>query len=232
MNANRRRFLGTLAAAGAAASAGCVGVLGGGGDSNPDVVLGKPDLPEGMSMDTYRTRQFPVWGERLPDVSLPAPLADRTIALREVSTPSMLTFFYSNCVDICPRLVSALANVQDHSVENGYADAVTFLPITFDPVRDDAETLRAYRETMNVEDAGNWHFLRPESKRRAEAVVKEHFLKYVRTEKDGGGDDFTHVGVHLLVNADGYVERAYQSGRGEAPPVETMIDDLRTVRTA
>lgn len=219
-----------LGAAGATASAGCLGVLGG-GDSHPNVVLGKPDTGD-LSLEQYRGHRYPVWNERVPDVALPAPLADRTVALREVSTASFLTFFFSSCNDFCPRLVSSLANVQDHSVENGYADAVTFLPVTFDPERDTPERLREYREEMNVEDVGNWYFLRPETKARAKAVVNERFVPFTRVETDGGGDDFSHPGVHLLVNAEGYVERAYQMGRGEAPPVQRMIDDLETVRTA
>jgi protein SCO1/2 len=85
---------------------------------------------------------------------------------------------------------------------------------------------------MNVEKSDNWYFLRPESKARAETVVKENFVGFTRVETDGGGDDFAHRGVHLLVNADGYVERAYQIERAEAPRTQDMIDDLRKIRNA
>ena len=40
---------------------------------------------------------------------------------------------------------------------------------------------------------------------------------------------FIHLSLILLVNADGYVERAY---RGQETDEGRIIDDLRTVRNA
>jgi protein SCO1/2 len=218
----RRRFLAT---AGASAStvglAGCLGF----GDANPDVALAEPDR-EYESSDV----PYPAWGERIPDVSLPSPIDGTTVRLRDVSKPSVMTFFYSHCNTVCPVLISALRNVQTHATNEGYDDEVAFYPTTFDPQRDDAGRLRTYGEEMNVDvDADNWHFLRPETKDRAKEVVQEQFgVTFQRTEPDNMDMYmFAHAALTLLVNADGYVERAYRS---KSPDPQRIIDDLAKVR--
>lgn len=220
---DRRTYLGALGAAGLGVTAGC---LGSGG--NPNTTLGEPDRPEGLTSEALA---YPAWGEQVPDVTLPDPLTDERIDLRGVDRPAFVSFFYSNCMSVCPRLVSALREVQIHSVENGYADDVGFYPITFDPQRDTAATLREYAGRMNVDmGAGNWHFLRPEGRERAKAVLESEFgFAFERTHPDDMDRYmFTHIGLVLLVNADGYVERAY---RGQEGTEGRYIEDLETVRS-
>jgi protein SCO1/2 len=217
----RRRFLATAGSTGLAGLAGCLGL----GDANPNVTLAEPDRQYESSDVPY-----PAWGERIPDVTVPAPLDGGPVSLRNLSTPSVLTFFYSHCNTVCPVLVSALRNVQTHAMNEGYGDDVAFLPVTFDPERDDAERLRTYGEEMNVAvDAENWHFLRPESKARAKSVVQERFgVAFQRTHPDDMEMYmFTHSSLTLLVNADGYVERAYRS---QSPDPQRIVDDLSNVR--
>jgi protein SCO1/2 len=219
---DRRTYLGTLSATALGGAAGC---LGGG---NPNTALGEPDRHEGVTSEALA---YPAWGERVPDVTLPDPLTDERVALREVDRPTFVSFFYSNCMSVCPRLVSALREVQIHSVENDYADEVGFYPITFDPQRDTAGTLRAYADRMNVDlSAGNWHFLRPDGRERAKTVLEEEFgFVFKRDEPDDGGKYmFTHIGLVLLVNADGYVERAYRDREGTEG---RYIADLERVRS-
>src|SRR6056297_3513812 len=223
---NRRDYLRTATAVGLTGSvAGCTGLLDGGG--NPNVTLGEPDREVDASSEDL---PYPAWGQKVPDVSLPAPVDDRTVDLRSIDTPSLLTFFYSHCNTVCPVLISAMRNVQTHSLNEGYADEVAFFPTTFDPARDDADRFRAYADEMNVDtDAGNWHFLRPESKDRAKAVVQEQFgVRFDRTEPDDMDMYmFAHSALTFLVNADGYVERAYRS---KSPDADQILSDLETVR--
>ncbi len=230
---DRRTLLRAVAAGGVGASAGCLGALpgGDGDDGAPNVVLPAPDLD--VTVEQHRGHRYPVWGERLPDVSLPAALSGESVSLRGVDGPTLLTYHFTNCRDTCPLLVAALVSVEAHAVENNYADGVTFAPVTFDPARDDAETLRAYADRMNVRRPDRWHWLRPESEARAREVVDEDLgISYRRRERESGdGYLFVHPGVITLANADGYVERTYAGGVRAPPPVGTMIDDLETVRT-
>jgi protein SCO1/2 len=217
---DRRTYLGALSATALGVTAGCLG-------GDPNTTLGEPDRPEGVTSEALA---YPAWGERIPDVTLPDPVTDERIDLRGVDRPALVSFFYSNCMSVCPRLVSALREVQIHSIQNDYADEVGIYPITFDPQRDTASTLRDYGEQMNVDlSAGNWHFLRPESRERAKDVLEEEFgFVFERTEpEDGEKYMFNHIGLVLLVNADGYVERAY---RGQEGREGTYIEDLRRVR--
>ena len=173
---------------------------------------------------------YPACGEQIPDVTVPGPVDSREIRLRDVETPALLTFFYSHCRTVCPVLISTQRNIQAHAQDNGYSDAVSFFPTTFDPARDTAERLRTYANDMNVDaDHENWHFLRPASKERAKAVVQDQFgVVFQRTEpEDMDIYMFTHSALTLLVNADGFVERAYRS---KSPDEETIISDLKTVR--
>jgi protein SCO1/2 len=194
---------------------------------NEDVVLAEPDRD--FESDDL---PYPAWGERIPDVTLPAPLADTSVSLRNVETPSLLTFFYSNCQTVCPVLIGTLRNVQAHATNNDYTDAVAIQPISFDPQRDTANRLETYAGEMNVDAAApSWQFLRPESKARAKSVVQGQFgVRFERTRpEDMDMYMFTHASLTLLVNADGFVERAYRS---KSPDEQRIIDDLREVRQA
>jgi protein SCO1/2 len=224
---NRRSFLAAGTTIGATATAGCLGTLGI-GDRNPNVVLGAPDRTADVSSEDL---PYPAWGQRVPEVTLPAPLAGESVALRDVDRPFLTTFFFTNCMTACPVLLSALREVQIHSIQEGYADGVAFYPITFDPARDDTAALRAELAQFNVDTAaGNWQFLRPESEARAKAVVTDEFgVTFQKQPVADGPDMFVHLGLILLVNGDGYVERAY---RGQQPDEERLIADLRRVRTA
>ncbi|AGN01640.1 regulatory protein PrrC [Salinarchaeum sp. Harcht-Bsk1] len=222
---NRRTVLSRLGGAATLGIAGCLGGDGGGGDGN--VVLDEPDR-QFESADV----PYPAWGERVPDVTLPAIPGESPVSVRELDEPALLTYFYSSCQTVCPVLISTLRNVQAHAQTNGYADEVQFLPITFDPERDTAERLQDYADQMNVDlSAGNWQFLRPESPDRARTVVDEQFgVVFQRTHpEDMDMYMFTHGAMTTLVNADGYVERAYRS---QSPDQDRIVDDLATVRSA
>lgn len=218
---DRRRYLRLLTTTTGitASAAGCLG------SGNPDTTLSEPD----HDVDS-EDLSYPAWGERVPDVTLSAPISGRDIAVRDIGTPSILTFFFSHCRTMCPALINALRTVQTHSTNNNYADEVTFLPITFDPARDDAARLRAYSAQMNIDlGAGNWHFLRPESEHRATAAVNEAFGVPFKKDpmEDGDGYMFTHPGIILLVNESGYVERSY---RGNSPDHSAIIEALESIR--
>lgn len=223
----RRAYLRAGAAVtGALGVAGCLGgrTAFGLGDSNENVTLSRPEgVPEGADFP------YPTWGERLPDVSFPAPVDGGDVSLRTVGEASLITFFFSHCQTVCPALVGALRNAQVDSVKERYADAVRFLPVTFDPTRDDAERLRAYADEMNVDtDAGNWTFLRPGSERAADRKINGEFaVGFEKQRTDGDGYMFRHSPLIVLSNADGYVERTYQTG---SPDQRRLIDDLKTVR--
>ncbi len=232
------------------ALAGCTDALSSGGDGNDDVVLGPPKNYENR---TDLDLPFPTYGEKLPSASLPAPLHDRTLDTTAFvgERHAMLTFIYTSCVTVCPGLTNTLRHVQADSISEGYANEMAFMPTTFDPEHDTESVLRSYGTDYGVDlDAGNWYFLRPDSPAEAKAVVSDTFgvafeqgssgdmseggMDKGMSDGDNGdeskmghGRHFTHSSLILLVNKDGYIERAYN---GEPPSPDRAIDDARTVR--
>lgn len=220
----RRTVLRSITATGTGTIGALAGCLGGALDSNPNVTLDQPkDFPD----DGYPYRN---WNNKLPGVTVPTPVDGRSVSIREQETPVLMTFFFSHCKTVCPVLVGALQKVQMDAIDNGYADSVSFLPMTFDPARDNAKRLKAYTEKMNIAtDVDNWHFLRPESEQRAKEIIQEKFGVMFKKQprKNSNGYMFAHTPLIVLANAEGYVERAY---RGKSPNPEPIIEDLKKLR--
>ncbi|MCQ4332963.1 SCO family protein [Natronomonas sp. F2-12] len=213
-----------LRAAGATAVgvsiAGCLGV---GGDGGPEGTVLEP--PENYERRKEIDLPFPDYGEELPEVTVPAPLHDRAVTTTEFvgDRHTMLTFVYTTCTTVCPGLVTALRRVQADSISEGYAEEFAFLPTTFDPETDTAQTIEEYCNRMGIDrEVGNWYFLRPETPERAKEVVEDTF----GVAFDGGGGHYEHASLILLVNKDGLVERAYNGG---PPDAGTATDDARTL---
>lgn len=199
------------------------GCLGAGGD--PNTHLAPPDTPADAEDLAY-----PAYGQPVPDVTLPAALADRSVSPRDRDSTVVMTFYFSYCESVCPRLISTLRNVQAAANDGGWGDQVAFMPVTFDPERDTPARLREYADASRIDlEAGNWYFLRPESVERAEAVVTDEFgVKFERVDEDP--DDatymFTHIALILVVNPEGYVERAYTDSQ---PVWQDVRDDVKDV---
>lgn len=191
------------------------------------------DSPQGNALsapDEYERRKdvdlpYPIYGEKVPEVTVPAPLHDRELTTTEFvgDRHTMLTFVYTTCNTVCPGLITALRRVQADSISEGYADEFAFLPTTFDPETDTGSIIREYCDRMGVNrEAGNWYFLRPESHGRAKDVVQETFGVGFR----GNAGHYDHLGLILLVNKNGIIERAY---RGNAPETGIPTEDARAL---
>lgn len=223
---NRRTYLQSVAVGGTIASAGCLGVVG---DSTPgETVLEAPRNRQYDSEDL----PYPAHGQVLPTFSLPDPLADETVDTSDIEKTLVVTGFFAACPVECVRLIGQLAGVQQAANERGLTEDVTFLAITFDPERDDPERLQEFGQQMGVDlSAGNWHFLRPPTAERAEAVVDEKLgISYDRiaAEESQRLDqyDFVHLTLTFLANPAGYVERVY---RTDMPDHEQVLGDVERV---
>jgi protein SCO1/2 len=233
---DRRTYLRSIGAATATlattATAGCLGGLGGLVDSGAEgTILGPPD--QDLSEASH-----PSYGDEMPDFTVPDPIAGEDISVGsfEGERAVLWTSFYTNCPDgVCPALILRLRRAQAAAAESGYGDGITFLPLTFDPERDTEAALREYAGQQGVDlDAGNWHFLRPESYERGQELLDEHFGLVI--EKRDADDyenleyQFPHYGLMLLANKQGIVERAYP--RGPQTDIEMLVDDVERVVTS
>lgn len=220
---NRRSLLASGVAVGAAAVAGCL--TGAMSDDVPDeMVLGSPDDGPGAVGDV----SFPTYGEPFPTFELADPLAETTVDVDAIEDECVVaTAFYATCPAECIPLIDSLVAVQGMVGERGLADRTRFLAITFDPERDDAEALRDHADMMHVNlEAGNWHYLRPETAAEAETIVADELGIPFDREETASGYEFAHVTVTFLVNPAGYVERSYQ---GDNPPQGQLADDVERI---
>lgn len=230
---DRRTYLRSLAAGtgvgATVGTAGCLGVLGAGGAEG--TVLGPPerDLSEAA---------HPSYGDEMPEFTVPDPLTGEEVSVAdfEGERAVLWTSFYTNCPDgVCPALILRLRRAQAVAAEEGYGDESAFLALTFDPERDTAEVLREYAGQQGVDlDAGNWHFLRPESYERGQEVMDENFgLVIEKADADQYENleyQFPHYGLIILANKRGIVERAYP--RGPQTDIERLVSDFERVVTA
>lgn len=221
---DRRSLLGSVGIVASTGLAGCTSRLF---DDDPEgVVLG----PQEDQLADSEALAYPAYGEPLPEFALEDPIAGVAIDTAELDRTALFTAFFAFCPAECGILLNQLAGVQGLVAEAGLTDDVGFYPITFDPERDDAETLRENADTVGADlEVGNWHYLRPETPAEAKEIVEERLgMGFEReTESDRvEGYDFAHVVVTLLVNPDGIVERAY---RGEDLDRHRVADDVQAV---
>ncbi|UHQ98165.1 SCO family protein (plasmid) [Natrinema zhouii] len=233
----RRTLLTALGSGIAVGLSGCTGTFGSDGGSGENTYL---DAKEWERVDDPSNLPFPTHGDTLPSVTVPAPLRDG----QQVSVPAdfetdlLLTFAFTTCNTMCPRLTSILAQTQDFAREEGFGDQVSFVETTFDPARDNANAFRQWADKHRIEmDNGNWYFLRPKDEDRAKEVVQEQYGVHFSKTNPENMDSymFTHTGLILLANKKGYVERAYKlqaQQSSESPRVsrQDVTDDLATLR--
>lgn len=220
----RRSYLVALGTAATAATAGC---LTGGSSSGPDnVVLPQPE----DQVTDSESLGYPAYGQAFPEFELPDATGGTVVDTGELDSVAVVTAFFASCPAECGILLNHLAGVQTEVVDLGLTGDVSFLAITFDPARDDAEALRENAESVGVDlSAGNWHNLRPGDADEVETIVSDQLGVGFERDEDSSrlpGYDFTHIVVTWLVNPDGVVERAY---RGELLDEERVLDDIRTV---
>lgn len=226
---HRRAYLHVAGVATAGVTTGCLGTVLGGAE-NPTVLA----PPEDRQYESTEL-PYPAYGQEFPRVRLPDPIAGTDIDTEQLDETLVVTAFFASCPVECALLVSRLARVQQGTIQAGLTDAVTFLAITFDPERDDADALASYAEKMDVSlAADNWQFLRPADAEQAKRVVHERLgITYDRVGADRSdrlpGYDFRHLSLTFLVNPENVVERAY---RTEAPDHKRVLSDVKTVSNA
>lgn len=112
----------------------------------------------------------------------------------------MITFIYTACTGVCPQLEKNLAEVYHQLPREYIGDDIVFLSISFDPERDDPETLEKYQSYFDS-DGETWRMARINDREELDSLLNSFGVIVI---PDGEGD-FSHNSAFYLVNPDGYL---------------------------
>ena len=74
--------------------------------------------------------------------------------------PKLVTFFYTNCPDICPTTMLDLKDLQQLMKDKGISDdQYLIVAVTLDPTYDTKKRIIQYKDTFEI-SSPNWLFLR------------------------------------------------------------------------
>lgn len=110
----------------------------------------------------------------------------------------MITFVYTACSGVCPQLELNLSEVYDGVPEKYIGEDIVFLSISFDPERDDPETLDKYR-TYFGSDGETWRMARINNTEELDALLDAFGVIVI----PDGEEEFTHNSAFYLVDRDG-----------------------------
>ncbi|QGH35491.1 SCO family protein [Gracilibacillus salitolerans] len=112
----------------------------------------------------------------------------------------LITFVYTACTTVCPELERNLEEVYQSIPAHYIGEEIIFLTISFDPERDDPETLENYRQYFNS-DGETWRMARVPDQQQLESLL-DAFGVIVIPDEYG----FSHNSAFYFVNKDGYLE--------------------------
>ncbi|MFD1361019.1 SCO family protein [Lentibacillus salinarum] len=132
-----------------------------------------------------------------------------------------ITFMYTSCQDVCPELEMNMRQVYNQLPEKYTGEAITFLSLSFDPERDDPETLTKYRGYFES-DGETWRMARIPDQAELDSLLEEFGVIVI---PDDYGN-FTHNSAFYLVDPDGYLIDVmdYTQPDAAAERVKTILD--------
>lgn len=175
--------------------------------------------PEWLSADVargaHRVQPF-----ELPDQD------GRAVGTRELrGRVHVASFFYTSCHQVCPKLRSSLARVQDAFAGDAGVALVSF---TVDPGRDTAGVLRRYARVNGVR-SGRWHLLRGTEAQIRDLAARSYFVE-LSVETGNTAGDLLHTEALVLVDGEGRIRGVYNGTRPY--DVSQLIADIRDLRAA
>jgi protein SCO1/2 len=123
--------------------------------------------------------------------------------------PKLITFFFTNCPDICPTTMWDLKDLQKLMEEKGISeDEYLILAVTLDPEYDTEERIIQYKEIFEI-NSPNWLFLRGSELETKKFTQSFNFFY----EKDEGGF-VTHSTSMYIVDTNNQVRAHHDMAIG------------------
>jgi protein SCO1 len=153
---------------------------------------------QAFTAETARVNQLVAQRPKFPEVTL-EDSKERKYPFSEFEGKYVfITFLYTACGTVCPELEMNMAQVYGQLPKEYIGSEIQFLSISFDPDRDDPETLELYR-TMFNSDGETWRMARIPDKKELQSVLEELGVIVI---PDGYGN-FAHNSAFYLVNPEG-----------------------------
>lgn len=133
-----------------------------------------------------------------------------------------ITFLYTSCATVCPQLELNMGQVYDLIPKKYIGEDIVFLSISFDPSRDDPETLNRYREAFHS-DGETWRMARVPDPTQLDTLLKQFGVIVI---PDGTGN-FTHNSAFYLIDKEGQLINVlnYEKIEEAAAKVNTILEN-------
>lgn len=182
---------------------------------------------QGTKMDPFwsKNSQLPADLRRITDTTLRSETGRSGSGLAIAAGKySLVTFFYTTCSGICPRITANMKNLSSQIKDQS---DLQFLSITIDPAVDDEKALRNYRAKHAIRQE-NWIFLTG-SKQEIEDLAREQFAAEIQAGTGKPGlIAFVHTENIFLLDKAGYLRGIYRArGVGEFPRIQQELALLR-----
>lgn len=135
--------------------------------------------------------------------------------------PKLVTFFFTNCPDICPTTILDIKKLQQLMEEKGITeDEYLILAITLDPEYDTKETILQYKQAFDI-TSSNWLFLRG-SEEETKKIAQS--FKMVYEKQDGF---IVHSTTMYVVDTNDQIRANHDMAIGEKRVnIEAVADHL------
>ena len=143
----------------------------------------------------------------------------------------VLSFIYSSCSDAngCPLATHVLDRIKKElqdSPEGG--ENVRFISLSFDPIQDTPEIMRAYGSGFVGGDL-DWRFLTTSDERKLEPILESYSQSVIRDPESEAGEAgrISHILRVFLIDRDKQIRNVYSPSFLHA---DSIINDLRTLQ--
>ncbi|RBW70809.1 SCO family protein [Bacillus taeanensis] len=134
----------------------------------------------------------------------------------------LITFFYTNCPDICPLTMMDFKELQSELKEEGlFGEKVELVAISFDPENDQQQTIKQYAKSFQT-DLSGWKWLRgtPEETKQIAGGLQ---MQYQKLE----GDFFSHSTTMYLLDQHNNIRAIYSMANANKPiEKKDILEDI------
>ncbi|MFP3886815.1 SCO family protein [Priestia filamentosa] len=135
----------------------------------------------------------------------------------------LVTFFYTNCPDICPLTMADFKDLQaELKKEKIFASKVELVAISLDPEQDTPSVVKKYAESFGADSSG-WKWLRGSLKETKE-VTDDLKMQY----KKGEGNFLSHSTTMYLIDENNKIRALYDMAYSKNPiDKKKILSDIR-----